>query len=63
MLDYEKLSKWRKENVVPCAVYLRNKEEGDIIKEMFRRKEKYGTTQAFSLRRWIRLGFEQDKEL
>lgn len=62
MLDYEKLNKWRKENVLPCNVYMRNNEEGDIIKEMRRRKEKYGTTYAFSLRRWVRMGFEQDKE-
>lgn len=62
MLDYEKLNKWRKDNSLPCNVCLRNNEEGDIIKEMLRRKEKYGTSHAFTLRRWVRMGFEQDKE-
>ena len=61
-MNYEELKNWRKENVLACAVYLRRDKDGDIIDEMLRRKEKYGTTQAFSLRRWIRLGFEQDKD-
>lgn len=61
-MNYEELNRWKKEKTLPCALSLHKDKDADIISEMLRRKEKYGTSQAFSLRRWVRLGFEQDKE-
>lgn len=62
-MNYEQLNNWQRENVLQCAVYLRKGKDDDIIEEMLRRKEKYGTSRTFSLRRWVRLGFEQDKDI
>ncbi len=61
-MNYEELNKWKKENVVSCGLSLHKDKDADIIAEMLRRKEKYGTSQAFSLRRWVRLGYEADKQ-
>lgn len=61
-MNYAEMNKWRKENVMTCFVSLRRDKDADVIGEMLKRKEKYGTSQAFSLRRWVRMGFEQDKE-
>ena len=61
-MNYEQLNNWRRENTLQCAIYLRREKDGDIIAEMLRRKEKYGTSQTFSLRRWVRLGYEADKQ-
>ena len=60
-MNYVEMNKWRRENVMTCFVSLRRDKDADVIEEMLKRKEKYGTSQAFSLRRWVRMGFEQDK--
>jgi hypothetical protein len=53
--------KWQ-ENYTKFAVTLNNDKDKDIIDEAKRRKDKYNVTTASTFRRWVRLGYEVDKQ-
>ena len=50
------------ENYTKFAVTLNNDKDKDIIDEAKRRKDKYNATTASTFRRWVRLGYEVDKQ-
>lgn len=53
--------KWQ-ENYTKFSVTLNNDKDKDIIDEANRMKDKYGVTTAAIFRRWVRLGYEADKQ-
>ncbi len=59
-MNFNELNKWKNENVITRPISLRNKADADIIQELERRKDKYNTPYSFTLRRWVRLGYEAD---
>ena len=52
---------WTK-NYTTMGVNLHNIKDADIIAEVKRRKERYNTSIGYTLRRWIRLGYEREQE-
>lgn len=51
--------KWQ-ENYTKFSVQLSNSKDKDIIEEAKRRKDKYNTATSYTMRRWVRLGYESD---
>jgi len=61
-MNYTEINNWKREHTITVAVVLNKDSDADIISEIERRKEKYGTARSFTLRRWIRMGFKQDED-
>lgn len=53
--------KWQ-ENYTKFSVQLNNSKDKDIIDEAKRRKDKYNTATSYTMRRWVRLGYEADMQ-
>ena len=51
--------KWQ-ENYTKFSVQLNNDKDKDIIEKAKRRKDKYNTAISYTMRRWVRLGYELD---
>ena len=51
---------WQKD-YTKVAALLHNEKDKDILDEIKKRKAKYNATASFTVRRWVRLGYEADK--
>ena len=54
----EKKKDW---NYTSMTLQLHNEKDREIIDEAKRRKDRYNTALSYTLRRWVRLGYEADK--